>query len=125
MAPQRSLRDFYHSGNLHALRSLEEVVMKYRLLTAGSLLLCATLLHAQSEPKAGTDAANKEAQRQGQVALQPNARQSPSQTIQQAVAFERYKEMAAEREAQKEASAANTESGSARHRHTAAVGKQK
>ena len=81
--------------------------MNIRLLTAGTVLLCAALLHAQSEPKTGTDEAGREAARQGRVALDPNAQSSPTQTVQQAIAFERYKEMAAEREAQKEANADN------------------
>jgi hypothetical protein len=88
-------------------------------------MLCAALLHAQSEPKTGPDEATKEAQRQGRVALQPNAQQSPSESVQQAIAFERYKDLAAEREAQKEASAANAESSSAKAKHTAAVAKRK
>jgi hypothetical protein len=79
--------------------------MSFKLLTAGTLMMCAALLHAQTQPNTGSDAPGREALRQGQVALDPNAQQSPSQTIQQAIAFERYKEMAAEREAQKEASA--------------------
>jgi hypothetical protein len=98
--------------------------MIIRVLILGAILLCAPLVNAQSETKANEDAASKEAQRQAQVALKPNAQQSPSQTVQQAVAFERYKEMAAEREAQKEASAANPEN-SARPKHTAAVSKRK
>ena len=81
--------------------------MNVRLFTAGTVLLCAALLHAQSEPKTGTDEAGREAARQGQVALAPNAQSSPTQTVQQAIAFERYKDMAAEREAQKEAGAEN------------------
>jgi hypothetical protein len=81
--------------------------MNIRLLTAGTVLLCAALLHAQSEPKTGTDEAGREAARQGRVALDPNAQSSPTQTVQQAIAFERYKEKAAEREAQKEANADN------------------
>jgi len=44
--------------------------------------------------------ATAEARRQGRVALNPNA-ESPNQTMQQAIAFERYKELAAEREARK------------------------
>jgi hypothetical protein len=51
---------------------------------------------------ATSDQATKEAQRQGRVALNPQAQQSPAQTVDQAVAFERYKELAAEREARKE-----------------------
>jgi hypothetical protein len=96
--------------------------MKIRLLTAGTVLLGAALLHAQSEPKTGADAAKREADRQARVALQPDA-QSPTQTMQQAVAFERYKEMAAEREAQKEAAAANAEG--AKPKHTVAVARHK
>ncbi len=83
--------------------------MKIRLLTGGTLLLCAALLHAQSEPKTGTDEAGIEAARQGRVALDPNAKSSPAQTLQQAIAFERYKDMAAERQAQKDAAASNGE----------------
>ena len=51
---------------------------------------------------ATTDQATKEAQRQGRVALNPQAQQSPAQTAEQAAAFERYKELAAQREARKE-----------------------
>jgi len=81
--------------------------MQITLLT-GSLLLSAGLLCAQSKPaddsqQTAATNATREAQRQGRVALSPNADQSPSQTISQAVAFERYKEIAAERAAQKEA----------------------
>jgi hypothetical protein len=76
--------------------------------------MSAALLYAQPEQKkapddsrpAVADEATREAQRQGQVALKPNAAQSPNQTVNQAVAFERYKDLAAEREAQKEAAAA-------------------
>jgi hypothetical protein len=79
--------------------------MKFKLLSAGTVMFCAALLHAQTQPNTGSDAPGREAQRQGQVALKPDAEQSPSQTMQQAIAFERYKEKAAEREAEKEASA--------------------
>ena len=99
--------------------------MNIRLVTAGTVMLCAALLHAQSEPKTGEDAAAKEAQRQGRVALTPNANESPTQSVQQAIAFERYKELAAEREAQKEASASTAESSRTATRHTAAVSKRK
>src|SRR5689334_728398 len=95
------------------LLSAPEVVMNVRLLTGGALLMCAALLNAQSEPKKTTEdsrqtaasEATREAQRQGRVALTPNATQSPTETVQQAIAFERYKELAAEREAQKESGA--------------------
>jgi hypothetical protein len=84
-------------------------------------MLCAGLLQAQSEPKKGSEAAaNQEAARQGRVALAPDAQQSPNQTMQQAIAFERYKEMAAEREAQKEASGQTAENR-AKVKHTAVV----
>jgi hypothetical protein len=100
--------------------------MKNSLFSAGTLVLTAALLHAQSEAKVNPDeAANREAERQSRVALQPNAQQSPTQTLQQAIAFERYKEMAAEREAQKEASAATAETHTTKVKHTAAVAKRK
>ena len=99
--------------------------MYIRLFTGGTVLLCAALLHAQSEPKVSPDEATKEAQRQGTVALKPNAAQSPTQSVQQAIAFERYKELAAEREAQKEAGAMASESSHAKVKHTAAVAKRK
>jgi hypothetical protein len=99
--------------------------MNIRLLSAGTLLLGAALLHAQSEPaKPAADAATKEAERQGRVALVPNAQQSPTQTVQQAIAFERYKDMAAEREARKEAGRTAV-SSRAPVKHTATVAKQK
>ena len=89
--------------------------MKVRLLTGPvcALLLCAPLAYSQSsEAKANnnqaaqaapasTDAATAEAKRQGTVALKP-AEHSPSQTMSQAIAFERYKELSAQREARKE-----------------------
>jgi hypothetical protein len=99
--------------------------MNIRLLTTGTVLFCAALLNAQSEPKTSEDAASKEAQRQARVALQPNAQQSPSQTIKQAIAFERYKERAADRESQKENSVARSENRTAKVKHTAHQGKQK
>src|SRR5437660_3376866 len=80
-----------------------EVLMNVRLLTGATVLFCAGLLNAQSDQKPAADAATAEAQRQGQVALAPHATQSPTQTVQQAVAFERYKELAAERQARKDA----------------------
>jgi len=67
----------------------------------GAILLLAPLTFAQAEKTAGSDAATAEAQRQGTVALKPTVSQSPSQSVRQAVAFERYKELAAEREARK------------------------
>ena len=88
-------------------------------------MLCAALLHAQSEPKTGPDEATKEAQRQGTVALTPNANQSPAQSVQQAIAFERYKELSAEREAQKESGAMGSENSQAKVKHTAAAAKRK
>ena len=107
--------------------------MNVRMLT-GAIVISAALLNAQTEPKqapdearqGAVDQATKEAQRQGQVALKPNATQSPTQTVQQAIAFERYKDMAAEREAQKEAGATarNTESR-LKPKHTMAVAKPK
>jgi hypothetical protein len=77
--------------------------MKARLLTGplSVLLLFAPLARPQ-------DHAAKEAHRQAQVALKP-AGESPSQTMQQAIAFERYKELAAEREARKEAGVSNAD----------------
>jgi len=99
--------------------------MKIRLLSAGTVLFGAALLHAQSEPaKPVADDATKEAARQARVALVPDAQQSPAQTVQQAIAFERYKDMAAEREARKEAGQ-TAESSRASVKHTAAVAKRK
>jgi len=109
--------------------------MNARLYTAGAVLLGAAFLNAQSQSKpapeegrqaASTEAsATQEALRQGRVALQPNAQQSPSQTVRQAVDFERYKELAAEREAKKEAGAnsANrmSDTGRGKTRHTTAA----
>ena len=94
--------------------------MNIRLLTAGTVLLSAALLHAQSEPKTGPDEATREAARQGRVALDPNAKSSPTESVQQAIAFERYKDMAAEREAQKEAGAANAATTHSKRTITAA-----
>jgi hypothetical protein len=98
--------------------------MRFRLFTAGTAMLCAALLHAQTEAKPTSEtAAAKEAERQARVALDPNAQQSPNQSMAQAVAFERYKEMAAEREAQKEASAQTAENARSRVKHAAATRK--
>jgi hypothetical protein len=79
--------------------------MNLRLTTAGTVLLCAGLLQAQPQSKTtGPDAAaSREADRQARVALDPNATQSPTESEQQAIAFERYKDQAARREAQKQA----------------------
>jgi len=104
--------------------------MNVRMLM-GATVLCAALVHAQPEQKkapddshqAVADKATREAQRQGQVALTPNATQSPTQSLSQAVAFERYKEMAAEREAQKEAGAASQ--SQVKTKHTVAMSKRK
>jgi len=104
--------------------------MNVRMLM-GAIVLSAALLHAQPEQKkapddshqAVADQATREAQRQGQVALTPNATQSPTQSLSQAVAFERYKEMAAEREAQKEAGAASQ--SQVKTKHTVAMSKRK
>lgn len=83
--------------------------MKCRLLTGSFsvLLLIAPLASAQEQvANAQEQVANAqeqaatEAKRQAQVALKPNA-QSPQQNMQQAIAFEKYKELAAEREARK------------------------
>jgi hypothetical protein len=60
----------------------------------GVMLTLAPMAFSQDAPTA-------EAKRQGSVAMKPNA-QSPAQSMSQAVAFERYKELAAEREARKE-----------------------
>jgi len=70
--------------------------MKTRWITGplGGMLLFASMAFSQ-------DGATAEAKRQGTVALKPDA-QSPAQSMSQAVAFERYKELAAEREARKE-----------------------
>jgi hypothetical protein len=90
--------------------------MYVRLLAAGTLLWCAALVQAQSEPaKAATDSntqARQEAERQGRAALKPNAEGSPSQSMRQAIAFERYKEQAAELQEQKEAAGTTPSSGS-------------
>ena len=109
--------------------------MKVRLLTGGALLLCAALLNAQSDEKkapaderqAAASAATQEAVRQGSVALKPNAQQSPAQTVQQAIAFERYKDLAAAREAQKEAGGSSNVSSetTTKPKHTVAMAKHK
>jgi len=109
--------------------------MNVRLITGGALLLCAALLNAQSderkapadERQAAASAATQEAARQGTVALKPNAQQSRAQTMQQAIAFERYKDLAAEREARKESGASNsaTSETTAKPKHTMAMAKRK
>jgi hypothetical protein len=91
--------------------------MNTRILTG---VLSATLMlapFALAQDKAATpdpatpapDAAMAEAKRQGRVALKPTAESSPTQSIRQAVAFERYKELAAEREARKESRSSNAD----------------
>src|SRR5262245_18676950 len=92
--------------------------MKAKLVTAplAAILCLAPLAYSQesksaasSETKtAAQDAASAEALRQGRVAMDPNA-QSPQQSMSQAIAFERYKELAAEREARKEARGMNAD----------------
>ena len=85
--------------------------MKSRFLTGSlsTILLFAPLMYSQSSATKGTDeaaptasdAATAEAKRQGRVAL-TTSDHSPAQSMSQAIAFERYKELAAEREARKE-----------------------
>ena len=74
--------------------------MGIRLLMGGVLLVGASCVCAQS------DAPAQEARRQGSVALTPGVKQSPEQSMRQAIAFERFKEQAAAREEQKEERAA-------------------
>ena len=90
--------------------------MKAKWITGplGAMLMLAPVAFSQeaATPAAATpthDAATAEAKRQGTVALKPNANQSPPQTMSQAVAFERYKERAAAREAQKEGTATSAD----------------
>jgi len=64
---------------------------------------------AADQATAAADQATKEAQRQGKVALKPEANQSPAQTVDQAIAFERYKELAAQREARKQGNASEAD----------------
>ena len=88
---------------------IAKLLAKYSAAT----LLFAALAYPQSATKTAktpdenrataNDQATREAQRQGRVALTPEAGQSPTETMDQAIAFERYKELAAEREARKEA----------------------
>jgi len=80
------------------------------------MVLLAALAYPQSPGKtpdetraAASGAATREAQRQGRVALNPQAGQSPTQTIEQAIAFERYKQLAAEREARKQGSVSDAD----------------
>jgi hypothetical protein len=76
--------------------------------TLGTILLAAPLTFAQDEKTTGSDRAAAEAHRQGRVALKPLA-DSPSQSMHQAISFERYKEMAAERQARKEGRSSNAD----------------
>jgi hypothetical protein len=77
-------------------------------------LLFAALAYPQAETKTseanqGTapNAATAEAKRQGRVAMKPNS-ESPAQSLRQAIAFERYKELAAQREARKQGTASTS-----------------
>src|SRR6185436_4638762 len=88
---------------------------KLSVKTLAAMALFAALAYPQSERKtpetktpdenraAASDDAAREAKRQGRVALTPDAGQSPAQTLQQAIAFERYKDLAAQRDARKQA----------------------
>ena len=75
----------------------------------GTFLWFAPVLLAQSgmdkpQAQANTqDASTKEAVRQGRAAFDFTASRSPNQTMEQAIAFERYKDQAAAMEARKEA----------------------
>ena len=69
-----------------------------RMLPLSTILLLAPM--AFSQGPATQEAPTAEARRQGSVAMNPNA-ESPKQSMSQAIAFEKYKEMAAEREARK------------------------
>jgi hypothetical protein len=79
----------------------QEDTMKARVWLS-AILAFAPFAFAQDPAPTSTpsDTASAEARRQGSVALKPNA-SSPSQSMSQAIAFERYKELAAEREARK------------------------
>jgi hypothetical protein len=82
--------------------------MRARLLagiSATVLILGSCFAAAQDDARPGKDrddVAVQEAKRQS-VAANSKTDMSPAQTMQQAIAFERYKNLAAEREARKEA----------------------
>ena len=92
--------------------------MKSRFLTGSlsTVLLFAPLVYSQTSasktadeaPPAASDTATAEAKRQGRVALSTSD-QSPAQSMSQAIAFERYKELAADREARKEGMNSNAD----------------
>ena len=92
--------------------------MKSRFLTGSlsTILLFAPLVYSQTSATkaaddaapAASDAATAEAKRQGRVAL-TTSDQSPTQSMSQAIAFERYKELAAEREARKGGTTSNAD----------------
>jgi hypothetical protein len=85
---------------------------RLRMVPLSAILLLAPLAFSQeqSSPAAtpAPDAAASEARRQGSVAMKPNA-QSPNQSMSQAIAFERYKELAAQREARKSGQSSNAD----------------
>ena len=84
---------------------------RLRMIPLSAILLLAPLAFSQeqSSPAApAPDAAASEARRQGSVAMKPNA-QSPNQSMSQAIAFERYKELAAQREARKSGQSSNAD----------------
>ena len=70
--------------------------VKIPVLLCGTLLWLSPFLWAQ-------DAATREAVRQGRAAFDSSASHSPAETMRQAIAFERYKDIAAAAEARKEA----------------------
>lgn len=77
-----------------------------RMLPFSAILLFAPLAFSQEQaPSAqqqapAQEAPAVEAHRQGRVAMKPNS-ESPKQSMSQAIAFEKYKELAAQREARK------------------------
>jgi len=87
---------------------------KLSVRTFAAMALFAAFAYPQSQTKApdenqatASDEATREARRQGRVALKPDA-QSPAESMRQAIAFERYKELAAQRQARKEGSVSET-----------------
>ena len=89
-----------------------------RMLPLSTMVLFAPLAFSQEQAPAkeqaapatvpAHDAPAAEARRQGRVAMKPNA-DSPTQSMSQAIAFEKYKEMAAKREARKSGEATSAD----------------
>lgn len=95
-----------------------------RIARYSAILLLATAAYSQEQSAPAQDTATSEARRQGSVAMKPNA-SSPSQSMSQAIAFEKYKEMAAQREARKSGQSSNADRSADRSTESPAPVKDK